>query len=109
MLKTVRTCDFCKNEIGPEAKTGYMMCEEVRYINEPFDLYLQKNSETLNNDKEICMECWQKMLKGKFNLEDFKRFVEGKIDMQDLYLPEHFFMLLDEYLDMRGANGKVDS
>lgn len=39
---------------------------------------------------------------GEFNLEDFKRFVEGKIDMQDLYLPEHLFMLLDEYLDMRG-------
>jgi hypothetical protein len=40
---------------------------------------------------------------GEFNLEDFKQFVEGKIDMQDLYLPEHLFMLLDEYLDMKGG------
>lgn len=40
---------------------------------------------------------------GEFNLENFKRFVEGKIDMQDLYLPVHLFMLLDEYLDMKGG------
>lgn len=34
-----------------------------------------------------------------FNAEDFKRFVESKVDMQDLYLPEHLFMLLDEYME----------
>jgi len=62
MKKTIQTCDFCKNEIGPEAKIGYMMCEEIRYIDEPFDVYLLKHSYDLNNDKEICMECWKKML-----------------------------------------------
>ena len=41
--------------------------------------------------------------KCEFNIEDFKQFVEGKIDMQDLYSPSHLFMLLDEYLDMKGG------
>jgi len=46
---------------------------------------------------------------GEFNLEDFKRFVESKIDMQDLYLPTHFFMLLDAYLDMRGNENETNN
>ena len=33
-----------------------------------------------------------------FDIEDFKRFVESKVDMQDLYSPVHLFLLLDEYL-----------
>lgn len=41
----------------------------------------------------------------EFDAEDFKRFVESRVDMQDLYLPIHFFDLLDEYrgLDRRKA------
>lgn len=33
------------------------------------------------------------------DVEDFKKFVESRLDMQDLYLPIHFFYLLDEYLE----------
>lgn len=41
----------------------------------------------------------------EFNIENFKKFVESRVDMQDLYLPIHFFDLLDEYCstDMRGG------
>ena len=40
----------------------------------------------------------------KFDAEGFKKFVGSRMDMQDLYLPMHFFDLLDEYrgADMRG-------
>lgn len=33
----------------------------------------------------------------EFDTEGFKKFVESRIDMQDLYLSMHFFDLLDEY------------
>lgn len=37
----------------------------------------------------------------EFDAEDFKRFVESRMDMQDAYLPIHFFDLLDEYRERK--------
>lgn len=41
----------------------------------------------------------------EFNTKNFKKFVESRVDIQDLYLPIHFFDLLDEYCgsDMKGG------
>ena len=39
-----------------------------------------------------------------FSLKDLKLFIESKLDMQDVYLPSTFFMLLDEYFDRYFGN-----
>lgn len=44
-----------------------------------------------------------------FNLNDLKLFIENKLDMQDLYLPSTFFMLLDEYFDSYFGNEDSES
>lgn len=96
-------CENCS-----DANTNW--CEHCCKINDFEDLIdyaptVEIGKCTLESDKAfICgyEKGKSERPKGEFNIEDFKRFVEGRIDMQDLYLPEHLFMLLDEYLDMRG-------
>lgn len=60
-------------------------------------------SPDIQRSLDVAIKALEERPQGEFDLEDFKRFVEGKIDMQDLYLPAHLFMLLDEYLDMKGG------
>ena len=62
-FKNIRVCDFCGTQIGKEVKKSYICCEEVRYIEEPVDVYLLKHPHDLDNDKDVCMECFKKMIK----------------------------------------------
>ena len=106
LLKSLKSgCENCS-----DANTNW--CEHCCKINDFEDLIDNAPTvepEITNEDIQDAIKAGYKegfeMAKAKceFNIEDFKQFVEGKIDMQDLYSPSHLFMLLDEYLDMKGG------
>ena len=93
-----------KDQIIDAYQKGWNDCIDAIIDNAP-----TVEPEITNEDIQDAIKAGYKegfeMAKAKceFNIEDFKQFVEGKIDMQDLYSPSHLFMLLDEYLDMKGG------